>query len=75
MIKVYMKDETSEGQSFDFHKDIIYVGRLPDNDVQIRDRSVSRKHLKIMKRDYRYFIEDLESKNGTFVHGRPVWRM
>jgi hypothetical protein len=72
MIKVYMKDETSEGQSFDFQKDIIYVGRLPDNDVQIRDKSVSRKHLKIMKRDDRYFIEDLESKNGTFVHGDQV---
>ena len=72
MIKVYMKDETAEGQSFDFHKDVIYVGRAPDNDVQIRDRSVSRKHLKIMIRDNRYFIEDLKSKNGTFVHGDQV---
>lgn len=72
MIKVYMKDETEEGQSFDFHKDVIYVGRSPENDVQIRDRSVSRKHLKIMKRDNRYFIEDLKSKNGTFVHGDQV---
>lgn len=72
MIKVYMKDETSEGQSFDFHNDTIYIGRSPDNDVQIRDRSVSRKHLKIIKRDDKYFIQDLKSKNGTFVHGDQV---
>ena len=25
-----------------------------------------------MKRDDRYFIEDLKSKNGTFVHGDQV---
>ena len=72
MIKVYMKDETAEGQSFDFHKDTIYIGRASDNDVQIRDKSVSRKHLKIIKRDDKYFISDLGSKNGTFVHGEPL---
>ena len=42
MIKVYMKDETAEGQSFDFHKNVISVGRSPDNDVQIKDRSVCK---------------------------------
>jgi len=72
MIKVYMKDETAEGQSFDFHKETIYVGRSPDNDVQIKDRSVSRKHLKIIKREHRYFITDLKSKNGTFLHGDQI---
>ena len=40
-----------------------------DNDVRIEDRTVSRRHLKIVRRAQQYFITDLESRNGTFYKG------
>ena len=72
MIKLYTMDGSEEGQSFDITADTIYVGRSAANQVQIKDKFVSRKHLMIVKKREGYFIKDLESKNGTFVNGEPI---
>ena len=72
MIKLYMMDGPDEGQSFDLEADMITIGRSPGNDIQLSDRTVSRKHMKILKKDGKYFIEDLDSTNGTYVHGEQV---
>lgn len=45
------------------------MGRSLDNDIRIGDRTVSRKHLKIVKRGDRCFTTDLKSKNGTYYGG------
>lgn len=45
------------------------MGRSLDNDVVIEDRTLSRKHLRIVKRANAYFITDLKSRNGTFYKG------
>lgn len=47
----------------------ILVGRGPDMDVPIWDRSVSRRHAEIDWRDDAWSIRDLESTNGTRVDG------
>jgi pSer/pThr/pTyr-binding forkhead associated (FHA) protein len=72
MIKLYMMNGTEEGQSFDIKGDIITVGRSMENDVRMDDKFISRRHLKILKKDKRYFIEDLNSRNGTFVNGDQI---
>jgi pSer/pThr/pTyr-binding forkhead associated (FHA) protein len=38
-----------KGKSVDVQGDIIYIGRLPDSDIQIMDKTVSRKHLRITR--------------------------
>jgi pSer/pThr/pTyr-binding forkhead associated (FHA) protein len=48
------------------------LGRAPENHIQMRDKSVSRSHLKIERRGNRYFITDMRSKNGTFVDGLRI---
>jgi pSer/pThr/pTyr-binding forkhead associated (FHA) protein len=48
------------------------IGRATDNDVQFPDRSVSRHHCRIHKNDQAWWIEDLESTNGTILHGAPL---
>jgi 3',5'-cyclic-nucleotide phosphodiesterase len=48
------------------------VGRSAANHVQIKDKFVSRKHLRIVKKGKGYFIKDLGSKNGTYVNGEPI---
>ena len=72
MIKLYMMDGSDEGQSFDLKTDIVYVGRSPDNHIQMKDKFISRKHIRILKKGDKYFIEDLKSKNGTFVNGQQI---
>jgi len=49
-----------------------YIGRSPQNDVQLKDETVSRRHLRILKKTERYFLTDLGSQNGTFVDGRSL---
>lgn len=41
-------------------------------DFTIHDESISRRHVRIFKQDGSYFVEDLNSLNGTFVNDFPV---
>ena len=72
MTNLYIVNGSDEGRSFDLKGDTIYIGRSPDNDVQIKDRFVSRKHLRIFRKGSKYFIKDLKSKNGTFINGKQI---
>jgi hypothetical protein len=67
-----MMPGTDGGRSFDFDEDIIYIGRSRKNHFQIRDKFVSRRHLKVFKKENNYLIEDLKSKNGTFINGDQI---
>jgi DNA-binding response OmpR family regulator len=48
------------------------IGRWEDNDVVVDDRWVSRHHAQIRREDEGYVVQDLGSKNGTFVNGRRI---
>jgi hypothetical protein len=48
------------------------IGRWPDNTVAIANRWVSRYHARIVRQERCYVIEDLGSKNGTFVNGQQL---
>jgi hypothetical protein len=63
---------TSKGQTFELRDGVYTIGRSPDNNIQILDKTVSRTHLKIFRRDNEYYIQDLKSRNGTFVNGARV---
>lgn len=42
------------------------------NNVNFQDSTVSRRHAKIVIDNYAFFIEDLESVNGTMVNGKEI---
>jgi len=48
------------------------IGRAPDNEIQLRDRMVSRYHAQIEPDEDACYVADLESGNGTLVNGRPI---
>ncbi len=50
----------------------VTVGRKPDNDIVIDNPIVSGYHARIVKQGELYFIEDLDSTNGTFIGGRKI---
>jgi Ca-activated chloride channel family protein len=45
------------------------LGRQVDNDVVLKDAHVSRHHARIVFEDGQYWIEDLNSANGTVLNG------
>src|SRR5262249_47025497 len=48
------------------------IGRDVACTLRFNDPSVSRKHLRLVRRQDHVFVQDLESTNGTTVNGRPV---
>lgn len=52
--------------------ELISVGRTADNDVVIDNMGVSNHHAIISKKDNLFFIEDLNSTNGTFLNSQKL---
>lgn len=48
------------------------IGRAPDNAITIADASVSSHHARVTRTAEGFFLEDLQSRNGTFVNGEKV---
>ena len=50
----------------------VTIGRGPDNDFQLGDDFASARHARLFRRGSEWFIEDLDSRNGTFVQGTRI---
>ncbi|MGO9957879.1 MAG: FHA domain-containing protein [Solirubrobacteraceae bacterium] len=50
------------------------MGRHRGRDVVLSDLSVSRRHARLVFRDGRWILQDLDSTNGTEVNGCRVGR-
>jgi diguanylate cyclase (GGDEF)-like protein len=51
------------------------VGRSPECEIQIDHAGISRRHARILQEsETEYVLQDLGSRNGTTVRGRPVTR-
>jgi len=51
---------------------IVVIGRGDDCHIIIDDRQASRHHARITQTEDGYVLEDLASKNGTFLNGQPL---
>jgi len=72
MSKIYFLNGPLAGRSFEINSKSLFIGRDADNDVQIQDPSVSRKHAKVFQKNSKVFIEDLRSLNGTWINGAAL---
>ncbi|MFC1863895.1 FHA domain-containing protein [Thermodesulfobacteriota bacterium] len=62
-----------EGKSFEIEDFKRYtIGRSPKNDIVINDRNVSRHHLSITSNNGLFIINDLNSRNGTFIDSKSI---
>ncbi len=59
-------------QHLSVDKDSVILGRGEECDIHLNVRQVSRQHVRIFRQGNRYFIEDLESKNGTWINGQQL---
>ncbi len=60
----------SSQQSFSLEGPAAILGRHPACDIVLESPSVSRQHARITNIEGNYYIEDLHSRNGTYVNGR-----
>jgi DNA-binding winged helix-turn-helix (wHTH) protein len=60
------------GKRWPLNKMEFVIGRGEDCDIVLPDRQVSRHHFRVVRDDDGYNVEDLGSKNGTYVNGAPV---
>jgi DNA-binding NtrC family response regulator len=56
------------GADYTFEKEEIRIGAMDDNDVIVRDDTVSRHHCRIVQEDTGYVLVDQRSTNGTFIN-------
>ena len=72
MCRLNIASGPMKGHSFEIKEDVTLIGRTQENDIVINDRTISRRHIKITKKNNRFFIEDLGSYNGLRVDGTLV---
>ena len=57
------------------NKQVMTIGRLSGNDIQVPSQRVSRLHAKIRWENGRWLIEDAESLNGLIYRGNRIDRL
>lgn len=60
------------GQIFKLDGDRMILGRHPECDIVLDVGAVSRQHAVVIRQSNEFFVEDLKSRNGTFVNGEVV---
>lgn len=65
-----------DGPEFDLIRDETIIGCHPDVDVDLRSvprqEFVSKTHAKITFHDEKYYLEDFNSRNGTYINDRRI---
>lgn len=61
-----------KGKIFALTADELSIGRDPSNAISLLDSLVSRHHCVIHKDAHGFRLEDLDSRNNTFVGGVPI---
>lgn len=72
MPKLLLKFNAAVIKEIPISKGAITVGRKPENDIVIDNPAISGKHCKISLEGGTYYVEDLESTNGTYVNQKRV---
>ena len=61
-----------EGKEYTLSEDVTVVGRGDAADIQVDSKKLSRTHVRFTIENGELFIEDLGSKNGTFVNSKKI---
>lgn len=60
------------GTRYSLDGDHVSVGRVPGNDIQLDDVTVSRQHAVLVRQGSAWLVRDLGSLNGTYVNSARV---
>ena len=72
MAKLVLNFNDDDIKEYELDKEVLTIGRKPDNDIQIDNLAVSGNHAKVLTILNDSFIEDLGSTNGTLINGEKI---
>lgn len=67
-----MREGELSGQRWVIDADEFIIGRGSECNIVLPERQVSRHHVKITRRGGSFYVQDLDSKNGTHINGRQI---
>ena len=70
--KLTLSKGPQPGKIYILMTDVVIMGRDPMADVSLNDPEVSRQHVKLIRTESGYDLEDLGSTNGTFINGSQI---
>ncbi|MFM8906085.1 MAG: FHA domain-containing protein [Actinomycetota bacterium] len=71
-VQLVVRQGPEIGTRYTLEGDQVSVGRVPDNDIQLDDFTVSRQHAVFVRQGDAWLVRDLGSLNGTYVNSRRV---
>ncbi len=71
-IRLIISPHSPDSRECVFDQDVITIGAMEDNDVTLKDDTVSRHHCRIIQEEDNYVLVDLGSTNGTHINGVRV---
>jgi hypothetical protein len=70
---VFVKERKGPEHEIELGDEVLTIGRAPKNRLCLAtDEQVSAYHARIVRKSDGFWIEDLNSSNGTFVNGQQV---
>ena len=72
MAKLVMTLDGAFVGEHDLDKPVLTIGRRPTNDIHIDNLAVSGSHAAVKVIGNDFFLEDLDSTNGTIVNGKTI---
>jgi hypothetical protein len=61
-----------EGETIILNVDVLTIGRSPHSDLFLDDVTVSRHHARVLRDEGGFWVEDLNSLNGTYVNRKRI---
>lgn len=74
MIKIVVLEGEEKVSQVTVKQDTYVLGRHDSCDIVLEDKTISRKHARLEIEDDEAFVEDLGSRNGTYVNGQKIAR-
>ncbi len=74
LARLTLKKPDSEKKTFPLIEQEYYIGRQMGNQIHVSDPSISNVHARVFKGPEGYVLEDLNSRNGTFINGVRIDR-
>ncbi len=70
--KLVLLSAQQRGTSFELENDLYTIGRSEEQDIVIKDPTISTYHCDLIKKGDTYIVRDNNSTNGTRVNNVPV---